>query len=52
MLVGFILGIIILIPMCLFVPESPRFYVAIGKPDKALQVYKYLAKLHPNPEVR
>jgi MFS family permease len=47
--VGLAIGIIITIFMFLFIPESPRFYVATGRPKEAMKVYKYLAKLHPNP---
>jgi len=51
-IVGFVLGIIIMVFMFLFVPESPRYYLAVGKPEKAIEVYKYLAKLHPDPKVK
>ena len=40
---GFIFGVIVMILMFILVPESPRYYVAIGKTNKALSVYKYLA---------
>jgi hypothetical protein len=46
MIFGFCFGFSIMIFMLLFVPESPRYYIAVGKPEKALKVYKYLAKLH------
>ena len=49
---GFALGIIIMIGMFLFVPESPRYYVATNQNKKALGVYKYLAKIHPKEEVK
>ena len=48
MIAGFFFGLLIMICMFLFVPESPRYYVATNQSDKALQVYKYLAKLHPD----
>lgn len=51
-IVGFALGLIVMVFMFLFVPESPRYYIAIGKPEKAIEVYKYLAKLHPDPLVK
>jgi hypothetical protein len=49
---GFCMGLIICVLMFLFVPESPRFYVATGKSKKALGIYKYLAKLHPSKDVK
>ena len=51
-IVGFILGAIVVVFIFLFVPESPRYYIAVGKPEKAIGVYKYLAKLHPDPNVK
>jgi hypothetical protein len=50
--VGLIIGIVITVLMFLFVPESPRFYVANGKPKEAMKVYKYLAKLSSDPNVK
>ena len=47
MIASFIFGVVIMILMFLFVPESPRYYVATNQNKKALGVYKYLAKLHP-----
>jgi len=41
-----------MIGMFLFVPESPRYYVATNQNKKALGVYKYLAKIHPKEEVK
>jgi hypothetical protein len=52
MISGFTFGLIIMIAMFLFVPESPRFYVATNQNKKALKVYKYLADLHPDPKVK
>ncbi len=52
MISGFCFGFIIIIFMFLFVPESPRYYVATNQNKKALGVYKYLAKLHPSNEVK
>lgn len=52
MMSGFIFGTVIGVCMFLFVPESPRYYVATNQNKKALGVYKYLAKLHRNPEVK
>ena len=52
MFVGFCFGVLIMILMFLFVPESPRYYVANGKNHKAVEVYKYLAKLHPDEKVK
>jgi len=49
---GFVFGLLIMVCMFLWVPESPRFYVAINQHRKALAVYKYLAKLHPDPKVK
>jgi MFS family permease len=49
---GFVFGSVIMVCMFLFVPESPRFYVAQNKNIKAMKVYTYLAKLHPNAEVK
>ena len=46
MIAGFSFGLVIMVCMFLFVPESPRFYVAQNKHEKALKVYKYLAKMH------
>lgn len=48
MICGFVFGVIIAVFMFLFVPESPRYYVANGKNHKAMEVYKFLAKLHPD----
>jgi hypothetical protein len=36
----------------IYIPESPRYYIAVGKPEKTIEVYKYLAKLHPDPIVK
>jgi MFS family permease len=47
MIASFTFGVVIMILMFLFVPESPRYYVATNQNKKALGVYKYLAKLHP-----
>lgn len=52
MVCGFVFGLIIGVCMFLFVPESPRFFVANNQNKKALRVYKYLAKLHPDDEVK
>jgi hypothetical protein len=52
MVAGFSFGLVIMVGMFLFVPESPRFYVAQNKHDKALKVYKYLAKMHPDPNIK
>lgn len=52
MIGGFSFGVVVMVLMFLFVPESPRYYVAIGKNKKALEVYKYLAKLHPDEDVK
>lgn len=45
-------GIVVLILTFLFIPESPRYYIAKGDIKNTFKVYKYLAKLHPNPEVK
>ena len=52
MIAGFTFGIVIMVCMFLFVPESPRYYVATNQNKKALELYKYLAKLHPNKQVK
>ena len=52
MIAGFGFGVLIMICMFLFVPESPRYYVATNQNIKALGVYKYLASLHPDKEVK
>lgn len=52
MISGFAMGFIIMILMFLFVPESPRYYVATNQNKKAVGVYKYLAKLHPDQKVK
>ncbi len=52
MIAGFSFGLIIMVCMFLFVPESPRFYVAQNKNEKAIKVYKYLAKMNPDPNVK
>ena len=52
MIAGFSFGLVIMVCMFLFVPESPRFYVAQNKHEKALKVYKYLAKMHPDQHVK
>lgn len=49
---GFVFGLMIMVCMFLFVPESPRYYVARNDNKKALGVYKYLAKLHNDPKVK
>lgn len=52
MIAGFAFGVLIGVLMFIFVPESPRYYVATNQSKKALGVYKYLAKLHPKKEVK
>lgn len=52
MIAGFTFGVIIGVCMFLFVPESPRFFVANGRNKRALHVYKYLAQLHPDKQVK
>ena len=52
MIIGFCFGVVIIVLMFMFVPESPRYYVATNQNHKALGVYKYLAKLHPDPNVK
>ena len=52
MVSGFIIGAVITLLMFIFVPESPRYYVARGDNKSAFKVYCYLAKLNPNAEVR
>lgn len=49
---GFVFGLIVLIFIFWLVPESPRYYIAIGKNKKAVGVYKYLAKLHNDDKVK
>eukprot|EP00347_Sterkiella_histriomuscorum_P003320 403364737 len=49
---GFIFGLVIMVLMFWLVPESPRYYIATGQNKKAIQVYKYLAKLHPDDKVK
>ena len=52
MISGFSIGVIISVCMFIFVVESPRYYVAMNKHKKALEVYKYLAKMHPDGKVK
>ena len=52
MISGFVIGLTITLLMFLFVPESPRYYVAKGDNKNAFKVYAYLAKLHPDPQVK
>lgn len=49
---GFVFGFLVMILMFLFVPESPRYYVATNQTKKALGVYKYLSQLHPDNNVK
>jgi MFS family permease len=52
MISGFGIGVVISVCMFIFVVESPRYYVALNKHKKAVEVYKYLAKMHPDQMVK
>jgi hypothetical protein len=48
----FFFGLVIMVCMFLWVPESPRYYIATNQSKKALGVYKFLSKLHPDKNVK
>ena len=52
MVCGFGMGVLIVICMLLWVPESPRYYVARNREKEAVMVYARLAKWNNKREVR